>query len=93
MLKSSRLHLKEFTFDKSSTIKQTIYQKLRYLNGNTVSFIPHVCYFSYQPWIATSEECSLTTLLYQNEEEETQPEGHQHLCLILFGFHHSFPPM
>ena len=32
-------------------------------NGNTSSFIPHVCYFSYLPWIAASEGRSSTALL------------------------------
>ena len=44
---SNRLYAKEFTFDESSLIKQTIYQKLHNSNGNTFSFIPHVYYFSY----------------------------------------------
>ena len=46
MLTSSRLYAKEFSFDKSCSMKWTIYQKLRHSNGNTFSFIPHVCYFS-----------------------------------------------
>ena len=40
----------------------TIHQKLRNSNGNTFSFIPHVCYFSYHPSIAASKARSLTTL-------------------------------
>ena len=43
------------------------------------SFIPHVCYFSYHPWIAVSESRSLTT------------QEHQHPCLILLEFQHSPP--
>ena len=27
--------------------------------GNTFSFIPYVCYFSYHPWITAFEERSL----------------------------------
>ena len=54
--------VKEFTFDKRSCIKWTIYQTLCNSNGNTFNFIPHVCYFSYLPWIAASESRSLTTL-------------------------------
>ena len=54
MLTSSRLYLKEFTFDKGSCIKHTIYQKLHNSNENTFSLIPDVCYFSYLPWIAES---------------------------------------
>ena len=38
------------------------YQKLRNSKGNTFSFIPHVCYSSYLPWIAASEGRNLTTL-------------------------------
>ena len=41
---------------------QTIYQKLRNSNGNTFSFIPHVCYFSYLSWITASKGLGLTTL-------------------------------
>ena len=40
---ASRLYGKEFTFDKSSSIKQTIYQKLLNSNGNTFCFILHIC--------------------------------------------------
>ena len=38
------------------------YQKLHYSNGNIFSFILHLCYFSYLPWIAASEGRSLITL-------------------------------
>ena len=69
---ASRLYAKEFTFDKSSSIKQTIYQKLANSNGNTFSFIPHVCYFSYHPSIAASETRSLTTLF------STKMRGRKH---------------
>ena len=65
MLTLSRLYAKEFSFDKSSSIKYTIHQKMRNSNGNTFSFIPHVCYFSYHPWIAASEGRSLTTQEHQ----------------------------
>ena len=50
-------------------------------NGNTFSFIHHVCYFSYRPWIAPSEGRSLTT------------QEHQHPCPILLEFHHSSLPL
>ena len=43
-------------------------------NRNTFSFIPHVCYFSYHPWIAATEGRSLAT------------QEHQHSCLILLEF-------
>ena len=46
------------------TIDKTDYQKLANSNGNTFSFIPHVCYFSYHPSIAASEARSLTTLFF-----------------------------
>ena len=81
MLTSSRLYAKEFSFDKSSSMKLTIYQKLCNSNGNTFSFIPDVCYFSYHPWIAASEGRSLTT------------QEHQHPCHILPEFCHSSPPL
>ena len=80
MLTSTRLYAKEFSFDKSSSIKQNVYQKLHNSNGNTFSFIPHVCYFSHHPWTAASEGQSLTT--YE----------HQHSFPILLEFRHSFPP-
>ena len=61
MLTSSRLYAKEITFDKSSFIKCTIYQKLRNSNETLLaSFL--MCYFSYLPWIAASEGLGLTTL-------------------------------
>ena len=44
-------------------MKYNIYQKLHNSNGHTFSFIPHVCYFSYQHSIAASEARSLTTPL------------------------------
>ena len=69
---ASRLYANEFSFDKSSSIKQTIYQKLANSNGNTFSFIPHVCYFSYHPSIAASETRSLTTLF------STKMRGRKH---------------
>ena len=37
-------------------------------NGNTFSFIPHVCYFSYHPSIAASETRSLKTLFPAKNE-------------------------
>ena len=57
---ASRLYAKEFTFYKISSIRYTTYQKLANSNGNTFSFIPHVCYFSYHPSIAASEARNLT---------------------------------
>ena len=59
---SCKLYVKEFTFDECSYRKQTIYQKLHNSNRNTISFIPHVCCYSYLSWIATSQGLSLTTL-------------------------------
>ena len=58
---SSRLYVKEFSFDKSLSMKQIIYQKLHSMNGNTFSFIPCICYFPYHPCIPASEGWSLTT--------------------------------
>ena len=79
---ASRLYLKEFIFDKSSSLKLTIYQKVTNSNGNTFSFIPHVCYSSYHPSIAASKTRSLTTLLSTKMKvEEIQPQEHQHTCL------------
>ena len=67
---------KKFTFDKSSSI---IYQKLRNSNGNTFSFIPHVCCFSYDPSIAAFEARSLTTLFSTKmRRKETQSQEHRH---------------
>ena len=77
MLISSRLYEKKFSFEKSSSMKQTIYQKLHDSNGNTFSFIPHVCYFKYHSWIAASEGRSLIT------------QDLQHPCPILLEFCHS----
>ena len=44
---------------------------MRGSNGNILSHIPHVCYFSYHPWIVASEGRRLTT------------QEHQDPCLIL----------
>ena len=60
MLTSSRLYIRR----NSPLIKQIIYQKLRNSSGNTFSFSPHVCYFSYHPWIVASEGRSLITLFF-----------------------------
>ena len=46
-------------------------------NGNTFSFILHVCYFPYHPWIAACEGRSLTK------------QEHQLLSPILLEFRHS----
>ena len=79
---ASRLYLKEFIFDKSSSLKLTIYQKVTNSNGNTLSFIPHVCYFSYHLSIAVSETRNLTTLFSTKMRgEETKSQEHQHTCL------------
>ena len=51
-------------------------------NGNTFSFIPHLCYFSYHLSIAASEARSLTTLFStEMREEETQSQEHRQTCL------------
>ena len=81
MLTSSRLYAKEFSFDISSSMKQTIYQKMHKSNRNTFSFTPHVCYFSYDPWTAASKGRSLVT------------QEHEHPCPILLQFSHSSPPI
>ena len=47
-------------------------QKLRNSNGNSFSFIPHVCYFSYHPSITASEAQSLTALF------STKMRGRKH---------------
>ena len=49
-------------FDESASVEYIIYKKLRNSNESTLSFIPHACYFSYRPWIASSEDQSLLTL-------------------------------
>ena len=84
---ASRLYAKEFFFDKSSRVKQTIYQKLCNSNENTFSFIPHVYYFPYHPSIAAFEAWGLTTLFstkvrgVSGGEWRAQSQEHQHLCL------------
>ena len=82
---ASRLYAKEFTFDKSSSIKYKLdyfAKKLANLNGNTFSFIPHVCYFSFHHSIAASKTRSWTTLFSTKiRGEETQSQEHQHPCL------------
>ena len=60
-------------------MKQIMYQKLRSSIANTFSFIPHVSFFSYHPWIATSECRSLTA------------QEHQHPCPIPLEVRHSSP--
>ena len=57
-----QIYAKEFTFDNRSCIKKTIFQKMCNSNSNTLSFIPHLCYFSYLHWAAACEGQSLTTL-------------------------------
>ena len=44
---------------KVQVLNRLFTKKIRNLNGNTFSFIPHVCYFSYHPWIVSSEDQSL----------------------------------
>ena len=79
---ASRLYAKVFTFDKSSSIKYIICQKLRNSNGNTFSFIPHIRYFSYHLSIAASKTRSLTTLFSTKmRREETLSQEHKHPCL------------
>ena len=81
---SSSLYAKKFTFDKSSSTKESIYQNLvNNSKGNAVSFI-----FHYHPSIAASEAQSLTTLL----STKTQSQQHQHPCPILLQLHHSSLP-
>ena len=48
---------------------------MRNLNGNTFSFIPHVCYFSYHSWIAASEDRILTTLFSSTKLRESGVGG------------------
>ena len=81
MLTSSKLYAKKFSFHKNSSMKQTTYQKLRNSNKNTFSFISHVCYFSYHPSTAASEDRSLTI------------QEHQHPYPILLEFRHSSSPL
>ena len=50
-------------------------------------------FFSYHPWISASKGWSLTTLFStQMKWQETQPQEHHHLVLILLEFRHSFLP-
>ena len=60
----------------------TIHQKLRNSNGNTFSFIPHVCYFSYHPSIAASEARSLTTLFSTKMRE--RKHTHKNINIPVF---------
>ena len=77
MLTSSRLCAKEVFFDKSASVKYIIYKKLRNSNESTFSFIPHACYFSYGPWIASSEDQSLLTIFITKfMGKETQSHEH-----------------
>ena len=89
MLTSSRLFAKKFNFNKSSSIKQTIYQKLDNSNGNTFSFISHECSFSYHPRIVASK-IGVQQLFSAKikDGQETQPQKHQHPCPILLDLHH-----
>ena len=75
-------YAKEFIFDKSSRIKQTIYQKLANSNGNTFNFIPHVCYFSRHPSIAASETRTLTTLFSTKMRE--RKHSHKNINIPVF---------
>ena len=77
MLKPSRLRVKESTFDKSSCIKQTIYQ-----NSHSSYML-----FSYLSWTAASDGWSLTTLFSTKMRGGgEQPQEHQHPCPILLTF-------
>ena len=87
MLTSSRLYAKEFTFDKLSCIKQTIYQKLRNSNGYFFSFTPQV--FSISPL-----DCYFRRLEFSNKiRERKQPQEHQHFSPILLEFCHCSPSL
>ena len=79
----SRLYAKEFTFDKSSSVKQTIYQKLHNSNGNTSGFIPHVYYFPYYPSIAASEAQSLTTF-FSAKMRGQETQSHKNINILVF---------
>ena len=76
----NRLYAKEFSYGKSSSIKQTISQKLRNLTRDNLSFTPHVRYCSYYHGITTPEGQNLTT-------QET------HTCPILLESRPSSPPI
>ena len=90
MLTSSRLFAKKFNFDKSSSIKQTIYQKLDNSNGNPFSLISNECSFSYHLRIVASKiEVQQLFSAKIKDGEETQPQEYQHPCPILLDLHHS----
>ena len=90
MLTSSRLYVKKFIFDKSSSIKQTIYQNLHDSNGNTFSFIPHVCYFSYHPSIAASEARNLTPVF--STKMRGSKHCHKNINIPVQFYQHSITP-
>ena len=56
---------------------------MRNSNGNTFSFIPHVCYFSYHASNAASKAPRRLTTLFctKMRGKETQSQEHQHPCL------------
>ena len=79
---------------KIQVLNRLFTKNLRSLNRNTFSFVPDVCYFSYLPRIAASEDRSLTTLFStQMRGEEIQAQEYQHPCPILLGFWHSSSPI
>ena len=89
---SSRLYAKEFNFDKSSSIEQTIYQKLRNWNRNTCSFIHHVCYFSYHLSIAASKAQSLLTLF--SIKMRGRKHNHKNMNILVTCYQNSvIPPL
>ena len=63
---------------------------MRNSNGNTFSFVPHLCYFSYLPWIAGSKGWSLTTLFSTKmRREKITTKTLPTLSLIPLEFRHS----
>ena len=67
MLTSIRLYAKEFSFDKSSSMKQTIFQKLRNSKGNTFTFIFHVLFF------VSPLDCCFRRLEFNNTRTKASP--------------------
>ena len=71
MLTSRRLYAKEFTFDESSSIKQTIYHKLHNSNRNTFQFHSSGKLFLMSPLDCCFRRWELcNSLLYPNQEWE-----------------------
>ena len=90
MLTSNR-YAKESPSDKSSSIKQTIYQKLRHLNEVFLVLFHIYVILSPQYCCFRSSEFN-NILLCENEGEETQSQEHRHPCPALLEFHHSSHP-